>query len=219
VTGFTELSLKRDNNMISDTFTIRANSYFKGGPWYDFAMVDFAFANVDDHDHQSDELQEYTCAGVILGIFRYHVPGSATPYLVDECHHSPLAIHEKRTRDNSLFVAVHASDDWLSYTTIQDEFVQSFNLGDPDKLVYLLRADHIVAPLVVFPDVGGPLSKYHAILPTRHWPGYFSAFVDNVHAAHLGEVRRKKKSTRHRKNDRQRNHRKHGRAANKSSRE
>ena len=164
--------------MVDGEFTLRANSSFKGGGWYDYTMMDFSHVN-SDLDGISME-DDFTCVCKVLGFFKYHKAGTPTPFLVDECAHRPTTIEDDGLSDPNIYAAIHASEDWMSYEALKNDFIHPFNLGDPSETLYLVRVDHLQSPMIVFPDSGGPLRRHHAVLPRRHWPGFFSSFIDSV---------------------------------------
>ena len=175
--------MRRKNDVVDDWFILRANSRYNGGAWYDFALMDFAFANEGGNSGGSNDSiknGDCTCVCMVLGFFRYHKAGTASPHLVEECRHDALSVMENGMDDPHLYAAIHASEDWMKYSDLISEFSCPFVLGDPSETLYLVKLEHLVAPMIVYPDVGGPRRQYHAILPCRHWPKYYSNYIDKV---------------------------------------
>ena len=74
VQGFTRMNIRPANSEAPVNF--HASEYLRGGPWYDFGMVQFE----EDDVPKSDT----TCPAKIYGYFRYMDPGVPTPHFVYE---------------------------------------------------------------------------------------------------------------------------------------
>jgi hypothetical protein len=83
-------------------------------------------------------------------------------------------------RDDQLYAIVHTPPNWMPYKVLHDDFISSFNLGPAKDCLYIIEVEHLIAPLAVFPDIGGPLTKFFAMLPCRHWPRHFSDFIESL---------------------------------------
>ena len=81
---------------------------------------------------------ECICPAMIVGIFKYDTAGIPTPHLIQDLKYSAEYISDERLKDDSIYVIVHASSDWLLYGKLEENFICCFKLGDLDNSVFIL---------------------------------------------------------------------------------
>ena len=178
LTGYTQVTVSRNNDMVDGKFVLRASENYRGGRWYDFALLDQSHLN----QHFGNLAEEFTCPCQVLGFVKHHIPGTPTPDLIEDAHR-PDAIRDNLMVDDDLYAVVHAAEDWMSYRQLRSELVENFSLGDlygQNSTLYITSVDHLVAPLSVLPNIGGTRRSFLAILPCRHWCTIFSDFIERL---------------------------------------
>ena len=73
VDGFTEYHCALDNSFIKDKCIFRATNWYRGEPWYDFAMVQFT-------DPEEPDLADSMCPAKLLGFF--NIEKGVFPHLI-----------------------------------------------------------------------------------------------------------------------------------------
>ena len=169
ITGYT--SFKLQPHGYEEEILFHANEYTHGEKWYDWAMVQF--------DGDVEYPEETVCPALILGFFKYATSGIPTPHLIDGLSHSPNHIYREGMLDDTMYAVVQSASKSLSWSTIEDEFVSPFHLGDVKSFVYIIDVECIIDPLYVFPDFGGiQSSKHFCVLPYKKWGRYFGDRID-----------------------------------------
>ena len=64
-------------------------------------------------------------------------------------------INAMNANDNRLYAVIHTASDYLSWQTIEKDFVAQFKFGDEDKCIFIVDVDTIISPLFVFKNFGG----------------------------------------------------------------
>ena len=82
------------------------------------------------------------CPAQILGFVQYETRGVPTLYLVHSMGLSLEEIDDDNIVDDTMYIMVHASSQWLSLSLSLDilveEFVASFVSGDIDSCLYII---------------------------------------------------------------------------------
>eukprot|EP00956_Cyclotella_meneghiniana_P006238 scaffold8149_cov79-Cyclotella_meneghiniana.AAC.1 len=166
-----ELNVETFTNATIDGHRYRANPYWKGSPWYDWACVKFPETTEARGGDKS------VCR--IMGFFRYKDSGSLTPYNLDVLSLHPNEINNQI--DETLYAVLHCQTQYFSFHRLEYQFVRKFRMTDETKM-YILPAKCLVAPVLVVPDLedGETVSRYRfmAMLP-RHKMGTY--FRNHVH--------------------------------------
>ena len=145
-----------------------ASELSSGSPWYDHAMVQF-------HE-DGKELSDTTSPARIYGFYRYNSKGVPTPRLINDLGMTSSQIKAADANDNKLYAVIHTASKYLSWQTIEKDFVAQFKFGDEDKCIFIIDVDAIISPLFVFKNFGGSDSdkeNYFCALPRRKWAQYF----------------------------------------------
>ncbi len=82
--------------------------------------------------------------------------------------------------DNSLYVVVRTTSDYIPYEQLQHEFVSTFVLGDVMTCLYVVKIDSIRCPLNVFQNYGADgdnVNKLFCTLPGSEWGQYFTSRI------------------------------------------
>ena len=166
VTGYTRGTKMFEG--IEGASQFHASEYLSGSSWYDHAMVQF----YEDGKDPSDSMTPAR----IYGFFRYRSKGVPTPFLIHDLGKDPTQIQSERLEDDKLYAVVHTASDYLSWKTIERDFVAQFKFGREDQCIYIIDVDAIISPLFVFKNYGGVGSdreNYFCALPRRKWAQYF----------------------------------------------
>jgi len=162
ITGFTEL---RYNGEI-----YRAAQWYRAFPWFDWA-----------HVYEPTDKQEMQ--GKILGFFKYETPGFPSWKYADREGMSVSEIDDQQLRDDTMYMVIHACDDWCSRVELESEMCRYMSLAPGDDYVYILPVHCIRGPLAAIPNYGsynGSLN-YISALPYHKWGNVFKTFVDSQH--------------------------------------
>jgi hypothetical protein len=179
IEGYTRFTMTPSNS--DEQVQFHASEYLQGGPWYDYAMVQFA----------SDEgpKEDTTSPARILGFFRYLTPGIPTPHFIDEEGLSLETIQDQWAVDNHVYAVIHSSSEFLPWSRFEEEFVSTFRLGDVGDCLFIVKIDNITDPLCVLRNYGdeklantGDRGKYFCVLPRRKWSQYFSRRINCISA-------------------------------------
>ena len=181
VDGFTEYHCAFDNSFFKDECIFRATNWYRGEPWYDFAMVQFT-------DSREPDLEDSMCPAKVLGFFQYKQGGVPTPHLIEEEACSPEEIRDKGLKDDHTYVVVHAASSYLTMMEIEDEFICDFNLGSIEACVFIMKVECLISPLHVFKDYGGHHLHHFCLLPVRKWGKYYSTYIEDVNKGMDGHV-------------------------------
>ena len=153
---------------VDDHVTFYASEYLNGGPWYDFAMIQF------DEDNMSRA--DCVSPARVLGFFQYDTAGVPTPKLINEEGHTPEEINDHWMHDKSMYAVVHTATSYVPWSKIEADFVVPFKLGPINNHIYIVNVDNIIDPLFAFKDYGGAgadSERYFCVLPNRKWGRYF----------------------------------------------
>ena len=69
---------------------------------------------------------ECICPAMIVGIFKYDTVGISTPHLIGDLEYSAEYISDEQLKDDTIYVIVHASSDWLPYRKLEQNFICCF---------------------------------------------------------------------------------------------
>ena len=166
VTGYTRGT--KVFSSVEGATQFHASELSSGSPWYDHAMVQF-------HEDGKD-LSDTTSPARIYGFYRYNSTGVPTPRLINDLSMPSSQIKAKDANDNKLYAVIHTASKYLSWQTIEKDFVAQFKFGDEDKCIFIVDVDTIISPLFVFKNFGGSDSdkeNYFCALPRRKWAQYF----------------------------------------------
>jgi len=97
----------------------------------------------------------------------YKSRGISTPHLVNNMGHNSEEIDGGNMEDNMTYAVVHASSNWLSLDTLEEEFAAPFELGDVGDCLYIVDVKCIIAPLFVLCN-GNETTKV-CMLPHGIW--------------------------------------------------
>lgn len=167
----TEINVDAYTNATVNGHRYRANPYWKGSPWYDWACVKFPETVTARGGDKS------VCR--VMGFFTYNDKGALTPKHLDVLSLLPDEITD--TKDDSVYVVLHCQTQFFSFHRLEHQFMRKFQMMDESKM-YILPASCLVAPVLVVPDIedADTVSKtrFMAMLP-RHKMGMF--FCNHVH--------------------------------------
>ena len=139
IIGYTEMATSCDDMKC----TFRAHPWYQGGPWYDWAYVQFL-----EQDSVGNEIIQYF-PSLILGFIQF---------VGDEEYHAVIRTSTKdlpwetRTRE------------FISTFSLSTNFEQNYELAPLSSIVH---------PLYAFRDYGGVSRKFFCTLPKRNWAQYF----------------------------------------------
>jgi hypothetical protein len=173
VTGYT--SYKTHLPTSSDTVTFHANEFTHGNEWYDWCMIQFEEEGLADN--------ECICPAMIVGIFKYDTVGIPTPHLIRDLEYNAEYISDEQLKDDTTYVIVHASSEWLPYRKLEQNFICCFKLGDLDDSVFIVDVKYIRHALYVqrdFVENNTSRLQYICSLPYRDWGKYFDHLIENL---------------------------------------
>jgi len=151
--GFTELSVKTPTGSV----IYRANEYFYGSSWYDWALV------------QDPDNDEALYIAKILGFVRYKTRGFPTYNLVHNDGMTPAEIDADNAHDNTLYAIVRGSRDCYDEEKMDQQMYTRFQVNADDS-GYIIPVSCIKKPLLVTRNIGSPNSmSYIRILPQYKW--------------------------------------------------
>ena len=182
VAAYTGAKLQTNPENLEEYDQGPSHSWFKTdtrGNRNDWCMVLTHGLGIENEDNQTD-LWYNSCPGRIHGFFRFDTGGVPTPCLLQK--ESASSIRHRMLVDDTMYVVVQTSKDYLHWKTLEREFIVSFELGGLDDCTFIFPVSRIVNPLYVFPDLGQDTSKreptYFASLPSRYWAYYIDYKVD-----------------------------------------
>ncbi len=85
--------------------------------------------------------------------------------------------------ENTLFVVVHTSSDYVSIEQMEKDCVSLFTLGNIMNCVCIVKVEAIHGPLFVFKKSapsGENTTKLLCTLPERKWGKYFNGKIDSL---------------------------------------
>ena len=162
VTGYT--SYKTHLPTSSDMVTFHANEFTHGNEWYDWCMIQFKEEGLADN--------ECICPAMIVGIFKYDTVGIPTPHLIGDLEYSAEYISDEQLKDDTIYVIVHASSDWLPYQKLEQNFICCFKLGELDDSIFIVDVKYIRHALYVqrdFVENNTSRLQYICSLPYCGW--------------------------------------------------
>lgn len=159
VEGYTEIKVDSPGG----STIYRASEYFHGGPWYDFALV-------------NDPIDNKTHIGKILGFFKYKTAGFPTYKHVVIDKMDPDALLVDQTGDDTLYVAVHSSQNFFTEEDLKQKMFTPFSLMTSDD-IYIYPITAITKPLMIVPDLGGKGVDYLHCLNKSEWGSLFTKLI------------------------------------------
>ena len=171
---------------------------YNAGPTHSSYNVDtkvdrFDWCMIKTHMIGSDEAEEhlntweYTCPAQIHGFIRFDTVGIPTPSLLQAHHNHADTIRNAQLTDDTTYVVVRTSTDFLHWRDLEKEFIVPIRLGGLDECTYILPVSRIVNPLYVFEDYGQPEDlpnpSFFVALPARYSAFYLDHILDqNLYA-------------------------------------
>ena len=161
ITGFTVLRVT--NNGVSTTY--RANDYFHGGSWYDWAFVE------DPVD------PTVTYLGKIVGFFRYDTPGFPSYNHIKIEEMDAEIVSQQNLKDETHYAIVIGSTNTFSEDELSSRIVTPFRLTSGDE-AYILPVRCIKSPVLVVKNYGSTTSTGHLhVLPQNKWASLFTEMI------------------------------------------
>ena len=142
---------------------------------YDWCMICTHEIGSDEADERLDKWK-YTCPAQIHGFVRFETERVLTP-----CKRLASNADNLGIIDQTMYVVVRTSENYLTWRDIEKQFIAPFKLGDLDMCTYILPASRIVTPLYVFEDHGQlttPNPSFFAALPKRYSPFYLDYILN-----------------------------------------
>ena len=162
VTGYTELRMRND---CGERHIYRANDYYHGGGWYDWALV---------RDPKNADIK---FIGKILGFFKYDTPGFPTYRYVELDGIDKDIIRRDRMRDDTMYAVVIGSTKVMDEANLDSRIATPFRLSSGDD-AYIIPVSCILKPVMVVRNFGSTTSTgYLHCLPQRKWPSLFSKLI------------------------------------------
>lgn len=160
ITGYTEM---RYNGEI-----YRAAQWYRGFEWFDWA-----------HVYEPTDGEEMQCR--ILGFFKYDTPGFPSWKFADHEARSVSDIEDEQLIDDTMYMVIHACNDWCSREELESEMCKPLTLAPGDDYIYILPVHCIRGPLAAIPNFGSPNGSldYISALPYHKWGNIFKSFVDS----------------------------------------
>ena len=91
--------------------------------------------------------------------------------------HNSEEIDGENMEDNMTYAVVHASSNWLSLDTLEEEFAASFVLGDVRDYLYTVDVKCIILPLFVLCNENE--STKGCMLPFGKWSRFFDRCLED----------------------------------------
>ena len=95
----------------------------------------------------------------ILGFVRHQSRGTAIPHLVNTMGLDSEETKGRNSKDNAMYVVVHASSIWLSLDILEEEVAASFVLGNVGNCLYIVDVKYIIANLFVLRNIKMKVQK------------------------------------------------------------
>ena len=148
----------------------RANSYWKGGEWYDWCVVRFP----ETKDSNGGE----TCLARIMGFYNYASSGMLTYKTIEmEGVDASEAIGRS---DDTLYVVLHCQKKYFKHAALEHTFFRKFRMMDHSHM-YILPVNCIRGPMLVVPDIVGEneasKENYMTFLSSHHMGPFFKHHV------------------------------------------
>ena len=149
----------------------RANPYWKGGEWYDWAVVRFP--------ETTKTKGGKTCLARIMGFFRYTDIGMLTYKHLEMESYNKADI--TKMRDDTLYAVFHCQTNYFKHEALEKTFFRKFSVTEHSEM-YILPAVCIRGPMLVVPDIiaNGEASQenYMTLLSRHHMGAYFRNHLD-----------------------------------------
>ena len=139
IVGFTEMRTECDKLKC----TFHANPWYQGGPWYDWAYVQYL-----EETSVGNEITRYY-PSLVLGFVQFDG---------DEEYHAVI-----RTATKNLPWDVRQKE-FVSSFSLSTDFKKHYELAPLSSIVH---------PIYAFKDYGGISTNYFCTLPKRNWAQYF----------------------------------------------
>jgi len=161
VTGYTELKVTTE----ASTTIYRANDYFHGGAWYDWALV-------QDPVHDS-----ITYIGKILGFFKYNTVGFPSYSHIKINNHDAKTVSSKNMKDDTHYAVVIGSKKEFKEDELESRIATPFRLASGDD-AYIVPVHCLKKPLMIVKNYGSTTSTgYLHCLPQHKWASLFTNLI------------------------------------------
>ena len=137
--GFTEMRTERDGMKC----TFHANPWYNGGPWYDWAYVQYL-----EKTSGGNEITRYY-PSLVLGFIQFDVDEECHAVIRTSTKNLPWDVREK---------------EFVSSFSLSTDFKKHYELAPLSSIVH---------PIYAFKDYGGMSTDYFCTLPKRNWAQYF----------------------------------------------
>ena len=176
--GYTEVTFPTDATELSGV-TFRASPNYRGFQWYDWALVKFPSCEIS-----GDDVGDGLChrPARVMGFVQYFTPGYPTFNLCKEAGHDPRHVRDQNLKDNETYVVLDCSNNFVSKSDLDGNFVTPFELEPNDSGLRILPMSVIVEPMIVVTNFKAE-SKVHylACLPKRKWGNLFRRRIREMH--------------------------------------
>jgi hypothetical protein len=117
-----------------------------------------------------EEVEYNTCPAKILAFIKFRMHGFPTP----SCSDIEQQVDQSSTTiNNTVYAVIHTASNFVSWKSIDTNFIAPFCLGDFKSCVYIVNANTISDPLFVCKNYGKDGRHYLCTSPYRRWGNYF----------------------------------------------
>ena len=163
ITGYTELRVQSDSKGNADIY--RANDYYYGRGWYDWALV------------EDPKNADITYIGKIIGFFKYSTPGFPSYKHIEIDGRTSADVIASELKDDTMYMVVIGSKNEITEDELDQRIATHFRLTSGDE-AYMLPIRCIRKPLLISRDFGSTTSTgYLHCMPQREWPRLFSRLI------------------------------------------
>ena len=146
--------------------TYRANPYWKGTEWYDWAAVRFP--------KTVDSVGGSISIARVMGFVTYETKGALTYKSMEMEGLTPDQVSD--SVDPTVYAILHFETSYFNMSELEKEFIHKFQTM-PASQMYILPARCIIHPMIVVPDIEDATTAskntYLAVVPKHRMGNYF----------------------------------------------